>query len=209
MQSNKPLLATFLLLFGTHVYAKDWAFDVYLDKQKIGTHTFSFNDKQLLSQANFKVKVLFINAYDYQHTAQETWQGDCLTKLTAHTVENKVVMDVAAERAGNTFEVRYDKTTQKLPECTMTFAYWNPNMLTQKKLLNPQNAEYLDTNIQLLGNETIQVKGQAVAAAHYKVLGALNGKNKLNIDLWYDQSNDWVALESTTPEGYKIKYKLK
>lgn len=91
----------------------------------------------------------------------------------------------------------------------MTFAYWNPKILTQKKLLNPQNAEYLDTKIQNIGNETIQVRGRPTDTVHYKIMGALNGKNKLNIDLWYDQSNDWVALKSTTPEGYVIDYRIK
>lgn len=200
---------TFALLLNAPAYAKDWSFDVYLDKQKIGAHTFSLNGSQLSSQASFKVKVLFINAYDYQHSAQETWQNDCLTKLKAHTVENKIIMDVAAERKDNEFEVSYNKTKQKLPECTMTFAYWNPKILTQKKLLNPQNAEYLDTNIQSLGNEAIQVKGRAVDAKHYKIMGALNGKNKLNIEVWYDQNDDWLALKSITPEGYEINYKLK
>jgi hypothetical protein len=205
---NKTLFIS-MALFSLNASSKDWAFDVYLDKQKIGTHTFSLNGNQLISKANFKVKVLFINAYDYAHTAQETWQNDCLSKLTAHTVENKVVMDVDANKQGDVFEVRYNKITQKLPECTMTFAYWNPKILTQKKLLNPQNAEYLDTKIQSLGKETIQVRGRPIEASHYKILGALNGKNKLNIDVWYDQNNDWVALKSTTPEDYEINYKLK
>ncbi len=198
-----------MALFTLNAHSKDWAFDVYLDKQKIGTHTFSLNDSQLTSKANFKVKVLFINAYDYVHSAQEAWQNDCLTKLSAHTVENKVVMDVEAKLKEDAFEVAYNKVSQKLPACTMTFAYWNPKILTQKKLLNPQNAEYLDTKIQSIGNETIQVRGRPTDTTHYKIMGALNGKNKLNIDLWYDQTNDWVALKSTTPEGYIIDYRLK
>ncbi|EUJ10484.1 hypothetical protein Meth11DRAFT_1306 [Methylophilaceae bacterium 11] len=206
---TKSLWMTLALLLNAPAYAKDWSFDVYLDKQKIGTHTFTLDGNQLSSQASFKVKVLFINAYDYQHAAQETWQNDCLTKLKAHTVENKVVMDVDAERKDSVFEVNYNKTKQKLPECTMTFAYWNTKILTQKKLLNPQNAEYLDTNIQSLGNETIQVKGRSIDAKHYKIMGALNGKNKLNIEVWYDQNDDWLALKSITPEGYEINYKLK
>ncbi|OYY49767.1 MAG: hypothetical protein B7X95_06785 [Methylophilaceae bacterium 17-44-8] len=205
---NKSIVIL-MALFSLNAYSKDWSFDVYLDKQKIGAHTFSLNDNQLSSKANFKVKVLFISAYDYLHTAQETWQNDCLAKLSAHTVENKVVMDVEASKKNDVFEVIYNKTTQKLPECTMTFAYWNPKILSQKKLLNPQNAEYLDTKIQSLGNETIQARGRPIEASHYKIMGALNGKNKLNIDVWYDQNNDWVSLKSTTPEGYEINYKIK
>ena len=90
----------------------------------------------------------------------------------------------------------------------MTFAYWNPKILTQSKLLNPQNAEYLDTQFEKLAPETITVKGKPVETTHYKLKGSLNGKNKLNIELWYNLKNEWVALKSTTPEGYIINYKL-
>jgi len=199
-----------LLLFAPLLKAKEWAFDVYLDKQKIGTHRFALNDNGALkSEAKFNVKVLFINAYTYEHTAQEQWQNNCLTDLTAHTIEKKQVYDVTGKKNNQSFEVTYQNDTQKLPACTMTFAYWNPNILTQTQLLNPQNAEYLNTKIEKIGQETIVVKGQNVSTTHYKINGALNGKTKLKIDLWYDSNNDWVALKSTTPEGYQINYKLK
>ena len=75
-------------------------------------------------------------------------------------------------------------------------------------MLNPQNAEYLNTTVEKLANETITVKGKPTETTHYKLKGALDGKNKLNIELWYNTSNEWVALKSTTPEGYNINYKL-
>lgn len=208
MQKINLLLS--LCLFSTLVQSQEWNFDVFLDKEKIGTHSFKLNENNVLqSNAKFKVKVLFINAYDYLHSAEESWSNDCLTSLKANTVENKQVFDVSGTKTGQSFDVTMNKKSQQLPECTMTFAYWNPKILKQAKLLNPQNAEYLDTNIQSMGNETIQVKGRPIEATHYKLMGALAGKNKLNIDLWYNKNNEWVALKSTTPEGYEINYKLK
>jgi hypothetical protein len=91
----------------------------------------------------------------------------------------------------------------------MTFAYWNPKIVEQTKLLNPQNAEYLDTKFKKLGSEQIEVKGKKIVATHYQLDGSLAGKPKLNIELWYNAANEWVALQSTTPEGYKIIYKLR
>lgn len=208
MQTIKYLWLLTLMCSTAH--SKEWNFDVFLDQQKIGSHSFKLNENNvLLSNAKFKVKVLFINAYDYVHTAEEAWSNDCLTSLKANTVENKQVFDVSGTKNGQSFDVSMNKKGQQLPECTMTFAYWNPKILKQAKLLNPQNAEYLDTNIQSIGNETIQVKGRPTEATHYKLMGALAGKNKLNIDLWYNKNNEWVALKSTTPEGYEINYKLK
>lgn len=209
------LTALGFIIFNTQVvFAKEWLFDVYLDKSHIGQHRFALTPSEngiqtLVSKANFKVKVLFINAYEYEHKATEIWQNNCIVSLTAHTVENSEVTDVKAQIANERLFVENGKETQSLPACVMTFAYWNPTMLNQTHLLNPQNAEYLKTDIRKLEDEDIVVNNTTVNTQHYKLTGSLAGKNKLNIELWYDNNNDWVALKSITPEGYTISYKLK
>ncbi len=197
------------MLVAPMLQAKEWAFDVYLDKSKIGSHTFTLNDNTLTSKAKFNVKVLFIEAYKYDHAAKEQWAGNCLSALEANTIENKVVTKVNGKLDANAFNVKNGKAEQTLPTCVMTFAYWNPKILAQSKLLNPQNAEYLDTTVSKLGAANIEVKGKPTDTTHYKITGALKGVKKLNIELWYNQDNEWVALKSVTPEGYNIIYKLK
>jgi hypothetical protein len=207
---KKIILFSCLLLAAPLLQAKEWAFDVYLDKSKIGTHTFSLNENTLTSKAIFNVKVLFIDAYQYDHSAKEQWAGDCLNVLEANTTENQVVTKVNGKYEGDSFNVKKNgRQQQTLPACVMTFAYWNPKILDQSKLLNPQNAEYSDTTITKLGSTKIEVRGKPIDTAHYKLTGALKGIEKLNIELWYNQDNDWVALKSVTPEGYNIIYKLK
>lgn len=209
----KRPLARLVLTLGLTVWcvsgiAKEWAFDVYLDKQKIGTHRFTLNQQQLQSRADFKVKVLFINAYRYQHSADEQWQGQCLNQLTAHTEENKEITDVKGQQQDGQFVVEKNGSAQTLPACVMTFAYWNPLLLKQNRLLNPQNAEFLDVTVADEGSKNLEVKGQMISTQQYRLTGRYKGKVKLNITLWYDQQQDWVALESRTPEGYIITYKL-
>lgn len=208
---RKFWLSGALLLSSQTALAKDWTFDVYLDKTKIGQHSFKLNQGQeLVSQAKFNVKLLFINAYDYQHQAVENWQNNCLKQLEAHTVENSAVIQVKGELQDNQFVVENGKDKQVLPSCPMTFAYWNQKILEQSKLLNPQNAEWLDTKVSKIGNELLEVKGKKIETTRYKLNASLNGKPKLNIDLWYDtSSHDWVGLKSITPEGYTIYYRLK
>lgn len=199
---------TLLLICALPLHAQEWAFKVYLDKSPIGEHTFRLDrhddDKTLISSAKFNVKVLFINAYSYQHTAQEKWHGDCLTALEARTVENKETTNVKGELNGSGFKVDATKGKLSLPECVMTFAYWNPRMLKQSKLLNPQTGEWLDVSIKPMGTEEIEVRGQQVPAEHYRLEAP-----KMKIDLWYGKGQEWLALQSTTPEGYLITYKLK
>jgi len=199
------------LMVSNAAFAKEWNFDVYLDKTRIGQHTFKLSAaNELVSQAKFNVKVLFINAYQYNHTAVEQWHDGCLKQLEASTLENDVSTKVKGAADSDGFVVDDGKQQQVLPGCAMTFAYWSQKMLQQTKLLNPQNAEWLDTKIIKTGSEILDVKGKKVEALRYKLDASLAGKPKLNIELWYRANNlDWVALKSITPEGYVINYKLR
>lgn len=205
------ILLAAAIMFPQIAAAKEWNFDVYLDKTRIGEHTFKLNDaSELISQAKFNVKVLFINAYKYNHYAAEVWQDHCLRSLESNTLENDVATRVNGKFANGEFIVNDGKEKQVLPECPMTFAYWNQKMLQQTKLLNPQNGEWLDTKIRKIGNELLDVKDRKIETIRYKLDASMQGKRKLNIDLWYDaESHDWVGLKSITPEGYTIHYKLK
>lgn len=208
----RPLIQCMMLLsIALHsglAVAKEWPFTAYLDGKEIGQHRFAITETdsgtKLMSEANFNIKVLFINAYKYQHRATEVWQENCLTSLDARTEENRDVSIVKGHLAGDKFAVDGPKGKLELPTCAMTFAYWNPKMLTQKKLLNPQTGEWLDVNIKNMGKETIQVRGQEVSAERYRLTAT-----KMKIDLWYSVNKEWLALESTTPEGYLITYKLR
>jgi hypothetical protein len=205
------LITLLLVLVSSSAYSKEWAFDVYLDKTKIGEHTFKLSvDNTLISKAKFNVKVLFINAYQYDHQAIENWDKNCIKSLEANTLENKTSTIVKGQSKAGHFEVSNGKESQRLPSCTMTFAYWNQKILDQSKLLNPQNAEFLDTSIKKLGKTILDVKGEDLETFHYKLDASLNGKPKLNIELWYTADDqEWVGLKSITPEGYQIYYKLK
>jgi hypothetical protein len=197
------------LLSSISATAKTWDFDVYLDKQKIGTHRFDYENGTLNSRADFNVKLLWVSAYRYQHQASEQWQGECLSKLSAQTQENKVKTLVDGQLQAQQFEINVNNKSLSLPACVMTFAYWNPSMRKQSKLLNPQNAEYLDVTFTAQGASSLKVRGQNTPTQVYLLKGRFEGNEKLNIRLWYDAQDEWVGLESTTPEGYKINYKLK
>ena len=108
---------------------------------------------------------------------------------------------------GNEFLIKTNKLSESLPACIMTFAYWDPNMLKEKKLLNPQNAEWLDIETTLIKQELLSVKGQNIMTNHYVLKGTKEGHERLVIDLWYDEEMNWVGLKSPTPIG-DIFYKL-
>lgn len=192
-------------------HAQEWQFNVFLDEKPIGQHRFALDEngtqRTLTSEASFDVKFLFVNAYRYRHIAKEQWNGNCLSAIEARTEENRETTVVKGALEKNTDKSAFVLQSPKpktLGECVMTFAYWNPAMLKQTRLLNPQTGEYLDTRITALGKESISVKGQATDAEHYRLEAP-----KLKIDLWYSNDQQWLALRSTTPEGYIINYRLR
>jgi len=186
--------------------SREWRFDVSLDGRPIGEHTFVLRDggdeAELTSEARFRVRLLFIDAYRYEHHARETWRGDCLEKLDARTDANGKRTVVSGALALGTFRLAGGEATPLHP-CVRTFAYWNPSILEAQRLLNPQTGEYVPVKVLLMGRETIDGR----PAERYRLIGTSG--TPLQIDLWYSPSRDWLALESLTPEGHRLRYARK
>jgi len=173
-----------LLLISSLANSQTWDFDVSMDGKHIGDHQFVLtnkeNNQQLLkSEAKFNVKFLTINVFNYHHKADEVWENNCLKKLESNTKENSKTTTVKAYEDKSLFKVTAQKPLEIDTECVMTFAYWNPKILQQKKLLNPQTGEYLSAQIAFVGKEVINVKGEAVKADHYKI-----DTSKFKIDIF-------------------------
>ena len=187
-------------------YAEDWVFDAVLNDKVIGRHTFIVEDKKSLSRADFHIKFLFMDIY-YQHNSEEIWSNGCIQSISSSTNDDGDHFDVKGKLENGHLALVSNDTLIKLSECVMTFAYWDKNILKQKRLLNSQNGEYLDVDIRLLKKETIRVRGESTPTQHYEIKATKDGQEKLAIQLWYDDNLNWVALKSPTPIG-DIFYKL-
>lgn len=196
-----------IFLFSSLCYGQEWHFTAFLDDKEIGYHHFTASRQgdliALKSEARFNVKFLFINAYSYAHNSDETWQNDCLRAIQASTDDNGEHYEVKGRVQGGQFILQTRQNTMTLPACIMTFAYWNPQFLTQNKLLNVQDGAYLDVEIKPTGQEMIMVRGKTVPANRYQ----LTAKD-IDIQLWYSADGDWLQLESITEGGYKLSYRL-
>jgi len=191
-----------------------WNFRVFLNDSPIGQHRFSLRrdgeEAELRSEARFELKLLFISAYRCAHTAVERWRGSCLTGMTARTDDDgkKLSVDAAATFAasaqqGNGLAVSTGSGRQPLDGCVMSFAYWNPALLKQERLLNAQTGEHEAVKISDSGDERIVVRGVPVTARRYRIAGSKNP-----IDIWYSASREWLALESTLEGGRRLRYQI-
>jgi hypothetical protein len=217
MNMNKWLIALLAALTAGiagatgNVSNTEWRFNVLLNDKPIGYHVFRLNEtggvRELVSEARFSVKFFLITAYRYAHDANERWQGECLTRIDASTNDNGTKKFVRGEPSEGRFTVATGKSSASLDSCVMTFAYWNPSILEAARLLNPQTGEYVAIQVVRLGSETIVARGVEQPADRFRLLGESNGE-KMQIDLWYSSDKQWLGLESLTPEGHLLRYRM-
>ena len=186
---------------------REWRFAVTLDGSPIGEHAFRLVDRgdeiEVDSRASFNVRFLGFSVYSYEHHAKERWKGGCLASLESRTDDNGDIEVVKGELASEGFRVTQGGKTTLLPACTMTFAYWNPAMRGQSRLLNPQTGDYLDITI---ASEAEAKPGDGSPTGD-AVRYVIRGKN-LEVVLWYRKPDDgWLALDSRTSRGSLLSYR--
>ena len=189
----------------------EWNFRALLDGKPIGQHRFSVtlvsgaqgDERRVLSEASFAVKFLGITAYRYRHKATEQWRGECLTALTATTDDDGKASSVRTEADGEALTIKTASATQSLNGCVMTFAYWNPAIQTQTRLLNAQTGKAESVQVSRAGSGSVEVRGQPVAATRFRITGPAEP-----IDVWYSAQGEWVGLDSLVGGGRRLSYRL-
>jgi Family of unknown function (DUF6134) len=188
--------------------AGEWNFRALLDGKLIGEHHFSVStegdERKVTSEANFAIKFFGITAYRYRHKATEQWRGDCLTALASTTDDDGKANKVRAESGGGSLDiVSGNQTPQSLKGCVMSFAYWNPAIQMQSRLLDPQTGKLETVQVSRIGSGSVEVRGQPVAATQFRITGPV-----APIDVWYSAQGEWLGLDSIVAGGRKLSYRL-
>jgi hypothetical protein len=188
--------------------AREWRFDVTADGIPIGSYTFELTEdgglRHLVADAKYRVRLIVIDAFSYEHHDEETWQGDCLVRLATRTVERGATTTVNGRLDGDADVVDGAHGQERLPACSMTFAYWNPRILEQKALINTQSGALTPVTVTALGIDRIKVRGANVDARRYRMETA-----RTVTDVWYSPGGDWIGLRATTKSGgHVLTYKL-
>ena len=186
---------------------QEWNFRVFLDDQEIGYHNFELTSEggrqRVITEAEFRVKFLFFTAYRYEHVNEETWEGDCLKQIESQTDDNGRRFAVKGLRRHDRFALNASDASVGLPDCIKTFAYWNPAILEASKLLNSQTGELLPVSVDVVAEEVLEVRGEQTPATRYRLEA-----DNLELDIWYSDDLEWLALESTVKNGRKLRYEL-
>ncbi len=186
-------------LAGAYAGVQRFEFDVYLDERRIGTHEYTISstapgEARVRSEADFDVRFLAIPVYRYEHRNTEVWRGDCLVSVEATTRTNGKHMAVSGERTDSGFTIA--GRAEALPDCVRSFAYWDPALLEQERLLNPQTGEFVTVRIE----RTVADPG-ADAAIVYRIEAG-----DRRIAVWYSTTQQWLGLEAVVKGGRVLRY---
>jgi len=171
----------------------EWNFTATLDGKPIGTHRFvvggSAAARTVDSRAQFVVRLLGVSVYRYRHQNEERWAGDCLRELRSDTDDDGTRQQVAR---------RFDD------ECLMSFAYWNPRLVKQQRLVDPQTGKLEPVRFEPLPGTNIEVRGQPVRARGWRLQAA-----QQRIRIWYAaDSGRWIGLDAETKGDRQLSYRL-
>jgi len=185
-----------------------YAFKAFLDDKPIGEHRFTVasdgNARKVTSEADFAVKFIGITAYHYHHHAEEQWAGECLSALAASTDDDGKPASVGLVKTGGANEITTNAGKKSEPGCLMTYAYWNPALRDQKRLLNPQTGKVDSVKVEKVGSGNIPVGGKDVAATDWRITGG-----ESPVDVWVSEQGDWIGLDSMVSNGkHKLTYRL-
>ena len=189
---------------GTRVYA----FTAYLDGKPIGEHRFTVvtegATRRVTSEADLAVKFLGFSAFHYHHHADEQWAGDCLSGLQSTTDDDGKPASVKLVKTADANQIITAKGTHDVAGCLMTYAYWNPALRTQSRLLNPQTGQVDAVKVERVFTAKIPVGGKDVDADDWRITGG-----DAPVDVWVSAQGDWVGLDSVVDHGkHKLTYRL-
>ena len=205
---RRPLLAIFTALTLSHGNASGdeiYTFDVFFDDRLIGEHQFvrstsETGEEIVTSRASFALKILFFNAFKYEHSSLEKWRDGCLVELEATTNTKKGEQTTTLRNQSGEPSLTVNGETKDLPNedsCLSSFAYWRTDLSERALLMNAQSGDFVPVEMST-STDPETIERRTIIAA-----------NKLNIEVQYDGQGKWVGLQTALPNDHQLTYRPK
>jgi hypothetical protein len=198
-----------MMLLCCSVYADQINFQVQLNDKDIGFHEFNVQNDTISNKAQFDVKLWFIPAYKYRHTATEVYKDNCLIQLESETQDGADFFELSSLADSAFFKIKVNDKDYNHPACSQTFRYWDIQFTEQSLAINPQDGEIFKLSFSKDVDEEVKTKTNMFLANKY-TLHAINDQDeKFHIELWYEQnSKKWIKLKSYLKDDNVITYIL-
>ncbi len=163
-------------------------FDIVRGNDKIGTDTIDIeheNDTITVKlKTDVSVKVMYIEAYRYEHTCNETWKNGQLVAFKSRTNDNgtKHAIDVTA--APDKLSMDADGKHSELPKTAAPVSLWSKDVIHKNDGFDPDTGKRMAIKVTDVGEEVLTIHGTPHQTHHYKIADTLGGE--FARDLWYD-----------------------
>ncbi len=176
------------------------------DKEKIGTHSFSFvRDGDRLhvdARVEIAVKLAFVTVYRMLKTSRETWRDDRLVAYDATIDDNGTVSAVKVRRANGKLAVDGPGGRVMAPLGTMISGYWSERTVKQTVLIDSSDGVLRHVATGTGVRETLRAGDRETAVRRYRMTGDLKR------DLWYGEDGRLVRMREIARDGSVIVTEL-
>jgi hypothetical protein len=193
---------------------EDWSFTVRLDGKPIGTHRFVLTasgagqNVNLSSEARFDVSLFGVPLFRYRHRVSERWVDGCLASIDAQTDDNGEATELRGRRESGRFALLVRKdgrsalASDEIGGCLMSFAYWNPALAAQTRLLDAGSGRVEPVAIEAVTKVPADLMQAVTPARGLRIVGLTHP-----IDVWYE-GDRWVGLDTEVAGGRRLSYRL-
>lgn len=188
----------------------DRHFAIFRDGDEIGRHEVRFRPSadgfDVTSDIDITVKIAFITAFRFSQHAEDRWVAGQLVESRITTDDNGQTSTTEIEARGTALSVEggIEQRTLRVPLGTMTdIAFWNLDIVRQRKLVDIQKAILTDVAASHSGTETIDLGTGPITADRF----TMNSETGRNGDIWFDAAGNWVKGRLIT-RGETLDYRL-
>ena len=218
MRTLRPIIAALVLFVSATAAAATPAFLASQTEQTlsfavtrnggpIGYHTYAFRPRkggfEVHVEADIRVSVLLIPFFVYEQQGVEIWENGRLKSLDYVTNDDGERHAVKAEVTGGKMRVSVDgKPPTSHPEM-LPGSLWHPPSPHLTMMLDPGDGNPTPLKVQVLGEDTIMVRGKPTRATRWL------WDDGLRRELWYDADQTLVQVWIRGDDGSDIYYVLK
>ena len=183
---------------GVDAGIKEIWFNVFLDKNPVGTHSFFVkrHGENIIVDSNMQLEGKFwgLLPFKYTHQSKETWQDGCLVGLQSMTLKRGKTIQIIASSDKSGLSIISDDQTQVVKGCVKSFAYWDYSKLVGNQLLNTEKGELVTVEIKQTNNQSDKHKSLVIQSS------------EVDIKLEYAANGEWLSLKSKLEVGGLLHY---
>jgi hypothetical protein len=163
-------------------------FDIVRGGDKIGTDTIDIerqNDTTTVKiKTDLSVKVMFIEAYRYEHSRNETWKNGQLIAFKSRTNDNGTKHSIDVKAAPDKLSMDADGKHSDLAKTAAPASLWSKDAIHRLDAFDPDTGKPLSIEVTDLGTEVLTINGVTHEAQHYKLADTLSGD--FAREVWFD-----------------------